>query len=226
MASASPVARVEIDTKRFNRVLSKYLVVSGKGFVDEVNKRAFNICLKSIRYTKSATEARIIRDLTKGAKTQPAPRKRRKKGAGKGRRKKAPVGAILINYARGKRGEPGLYGQEMEVQLIKNVRSRLKGRGFMKAGWLGAADDIRPHLAVPRPKPKGQSSFSRKGKGTAAKYGAIKPVATIVNGVPWAGRVPAAVKGLKKATRQETRDMLIYLKRKLRRDWDKTKAKP
>jgi len=119
-----------------------------------------------------------------------------------------------------------LYGQEMEVQLIKNVRSRLKGRGFMKAGWLGAADDIRPHLAVPRPKPKGQSSFSRKGKGTAAKYGAIKPVATIVNGVPWAGRVPAAVKGLKKATRQETRDMLIYLKRKLRRDWAKTQAKP
>lgn len=226
MASASPVARVEIDTKRFNQVLSKYLVVSGKGFVDEVNKRAFNICLKSIRYTKSATDNRIQRDLLKGAKTQPAPRKRRKRGAGKGRRKKAPVAAILINHARGKRGEPGLHGKAMQAQVDKNIQSRQRGRGFMKAGWLGAADDIRPWLAVKKSKPKGQSGFSRKGKGKAAKPGSIKPVATIVNGVPWAGRVPAAVKGLKKATRQETRDMLIYLKRKLRRDWDKTQAKP
>jgi len=224
-AAAAPRIKLEVDAKRFNKVLRKYLEISGKGFVDEVNKRAFNICLKSIRYTKSATDKRIKRDLLKGAKTQPPKRKKRKKGAGKGRRKKAPVGAILINYARGKRGEPGLHGKAMAAQLTKNIQSRQMGRGFMKAGWLGAADDIRPHLKKKKAKPKGQSSFSRKGRGVAASILQMKPNATIVHGVPWADKVPAAVKGLKKAYRQETRDMLIYLKRKIKEDWDKTQRR-
>jgi len=221
MASASMV-RLEVDGKRFNKVLMKYLTRTGKSWTDEVNKRAFNICLKSIRHTKSATDKRIQRDLLKGAKTQPAPRKRRKRGAGKGRRKKAPVAAILINHARGKRGEPGLHGKAMQAQVDKNIRSRQKGRGFMKAGWLGAADDIRPYLAKPKPKPKGQSSFSRKGTGIHARYGALKPWAKVTHGVAWSDKVPAAVNGLKKAVRAETRDMLVYLKRKVREDWQRT----
>lgn len=52
-AAAAPRATMELDTRRFNKVLSKYLDVSARTFVDEVNKRAFNICLKSIRYTKA-----------------------------------------------------------------------------------------------------------------------------------------------------------------------------
>lgn len=216
------MVRLEVDGKRFNKVLMKYLTRTGKSWTDEVNKRAFNICLKSIRHTKSATDKRIQRDLLKGAKTQPAPRKRRKRGAGKGRRKKAPVAAILINYARGKRGEPGLQGKAMQAQVDKNIRSRQRGRGFMKAGWLGAADDIRPYLAKPKPKPKGQSSFSRKGTGIHARYGALKPWAKVTHGVAWSDKVPAAVNGLKKAVRAETRDMLVYLKRKVREDWQRT----
>ena len=222
MASAS-MMRFEVDAKRFSRVLTKYLEVTGKSWADEVNKRAFNICLKSIRYTKSATDKRIQRDLMKGAKVQPPKRKKRKKGAGKGRRKKAPVGAILINYARGKRGEPGLHGKAMAAQLTKNIESRQIGRGFMKAGWLGAADDIRPYLKKPKPKPKGQRNFTRKGHGIPARLGALKPWAKVTHGVAWSDKVPAAVKGLKKAVRVETRDMLFYLKRKLRKDWQATK---
>lgn len=224
-AAAAPRIKLEVDAKRFNKMLSKYLDISGKGFVDEVNKRAFNICLKSIKYTESATNKRISDDLKRGAKTQPPKRKKRRKGKGKGRPKKAPVGAILINYARGKRGEPGLHGKAMKAQLVKNIRSRQRGKGFMKAGWLGAADDIRPHLKQKRAKPKGQGSFSRKGRGVAASILQMKPNATIVHGVPWADKVPAAVKGLKKAYRQETRDMLVYLKRKIKRDWDKTQRR-
>jgi len=224
-AAAAPRATMELDTRRFNKVLSKYLDVSARTFVDEVNKRAFNICLKSIRYTKSATDKRIERDLLKGAKTQPPKRKKRKKGGGRGRRKKAPVGAILINYARGKRGEPGLHGKAMAAQLSENIRARQQGRGFLKAGWLGAADDIRPHLKEKRAKPKGQGSFSRKGRGVAASIFQVGPVATIVNGVPWARHVPTAVKGLKKAVKEETRDMLFYLKRKLRKDFKDTQRR-
>jgi len=224
-SAAAPRIKLEVDAKRFNKVLSKYLDISGKGFVDEVNKRAFNICLKSIKYTESATNKRISDDLKRGAKTQPPKRKKRRKGKGKGRPKKAPVGAILINYARGKRGEPGLHGKAMKTQLEKNIRSRQQGRGFLKAGWLGAADDIRPHLKQKRAKPKGQGSFSRKGRGVAASIFQVGPVATIVNGVPWARHVPTAVKGLKKAVKEETRDMLFYLKRKLRKDFKDTQRR-
>jgi len=215
-----------VDNKRFNKVLMRYLEVTGKSWADEVNRRAFNICLKAsskkLNYTKAATDSRIRKDLMKGAKVQPPPRKKRKKGGGRGRRKKAPIGAILINYARGKRGEPGLQGKAMKAQLQKNIESRQRGKGFMRAGWIGAADDIRPYLKKSKPKPKGQRNFSVKGYAIHARYGALKPWAKIVNGVPWSDSVPAAVIGLKKAVRAETKDMIVYLKRKVRKDWEKT----
>ena len=223
---------IQIDQKRFNAVLNKYVKVSRKTFTDEVNKRAFNIALKAssnrTKFTGIASASLIRKELKKGAEVQPPPRKRRKKkGSGpRTRRKKAPLAAILINYARGRRGEPGLTGKAMAAQVVKNIESRIKGRGFMRSGWLGAADDIRPYLAKPKARPRGTRGFSPLGRGEPARSNLMAaPLAKVTHGVRWSDKVPAAKAGLKKAVRAETRDMLVYLKRKMRKDWKNTKKR-
>lgn len=225
-------ASINIDQQRFSKVLAKYMQVSKKTFADECNKRAFNIALNASsgrkKFTKAASFSSIQKELKKGAKVQPPPRKRRKKkGTGpRTRRKKAPLAAILINYARGKRGEKGLTGEAMQAQVDINLKSKNRGIGFMRAGWLGAADDIRPYLKKSRPRPKNSSGFRLLGKGKHARSSLmISPEARVTHGVPWSDKVPAARIGLKKAVRAETRDMLVYLKRKMRQDWKGTKKR-
>ena len=117
---------VTIDTKEFNAALREYIKVSRRTLPEIVNKRAVNIAFKAIRYTPKARKSRINRDLKAKSRTNP----------------KAPLGAILVNYNRGQKGEKGLYGSKM-VSAIEDMKlGRHKSAGFIKSGWLGAVNDL------------------------------------------------------------------------------------
>lgn len=201
--------KLEVNTARINKVLDAYIKHSGRNFGNEVNKRAFNIALKAASKTPKVSAQKIRREMLKGAKVQPA-----KSG---GKKKRAPLAAILTNYHRGKQGKKGLWGQPMQKAVDRAIEHRVAGRAFMAAAWLGVAHDIGPFV-YPRRRVRSRTPVigKPKGKGRPEKrISPLKPTASGEHGSSVSSNVRGARNALRAAMNAETRDMLKYLRRKI-----------
>lgn len=217
--------KVNFNEKRFNRIMDSYLKYSGRSFTNEVNKRTFNIALKSASKTPRVQKTEIRKELRAAADVQPvAPKTRRKAKAGQRRkpRRKVPLMAILINYNRGKRGKGGLWGDVMRKQVNRHLQYRYKGMGFMAAAWLGIAHDVGNYVK-PRRTVRGRRTNTTignfKGEGKPEKrIGALKPTARGYHGAKAGAQVSGVRRAMKLALNAESRDMLKYLRRKIPKD--------
>ena len=197
---------IEIDTREFNAALREYIKVSKRSLPEIVNKRAVNICFKSIRFTPKARKSRIKRDLKQKSRINP----------------KAPVGAILINKQRGEAGKPGRYGAEMAAAMERWEIKRNVSSGFIKSGWLGAVKDLAPHAKVFRRPPRVEVKDKPKGYGRPARVG-INPTAEIVNQVN--GAVKVGAPALQRAMNADAADMKNYVARKMQQDASRFNAR-
>jgi hypothetical protein len=198
-----------MDMKHFNRVLSKYSHLTSKSMVETVNHRAANIAYQSIRFTPKTTPAKIKTEMTAAAKVD----------------SRAPFGAVLVNYWRGQKGKKGLYGRYMKKAVRTATRYRSRGTNFMKAAWYGAIDDLQGHAKNVRKTPRNKRGFRNKGSARPERNTRTKkPFAIVRHGVRFGSDVKPARKALSKAMRHEVRDMATYIRRKLGKEWKKTKT--
>jgi hypothetical protein len=201
--------QLEINSARINRVLDSYIKHSGRSFTNEVNKRAFNIALKSVNKTPKVSAQKIKRDMLKGAKVQPTKSGKRKK--------RAPLAAILTNYFRGKQGKKGLWGAPMQKAVDRAIEHRVAGRAFMAAAWLGVARDIGPFV-YPRRSVRSKTPVIGRAKGDGRpekRLGSTKPTASGTHGSPDSAKISRVRQAMQMAINAETRDMLTYLRRKI-----------
>ena len=202
-----PTVTIDFDTRRFNKMVSEYIRYSGRSFTNEVNKRAFNISLKAAGKTKKVKKRDIKREMLAPSRINP----------------KAPVGAILVNYARGQVGRKGLWGKPMKKAVDRTIYYRSQGVGFYSSAFLGAAEDfglyIRPPRQVRQSRRRNQLGKA-KGEGRPERrIGALRPMASGKNTAKNSASNSAAKKGLRYALNAETRDLIKYIRRKIPKDW-------
>lgn len=199
----------KVDMKHFNRVLEKYSHLTSKSMVETVNHRAANIAYQSIRFTPKTTPAKITSEMYAASKVDA----------------RAPLAAVLVNYHRGQQGKKGLYGRYMKKAIKTAIRYRKHGANFYKAAWYGAIDDLQGHAKNVRKTPRNKRGFTNKGSARPERNTRTKkPFAIVRHGVRFGSDVKPARKALSKAMRHEVRDMATYIRRKLGKEWKKTKT--
>ena len=158
-----------LDTSEFNKTLEKYLELSRKELVDEVNRRAANVCARAINLTPRANPDKIVRDM-KAIETVKASyiKKSGKEGLSKGGKTtqgKRTIGymgkpeAFKIANWRLKRGKAlGFYrkfpnsfagpgkgktGGTASAFYDRFVTTHRSSSGYIAAGWLRAYNTFK-----------------------------------------------------------------------------------
>jgi len=216
-----------IDTREFQDALKLYMKYTKKTLAEAVNHRAINITFKAIQYTKATTLGKIKREMWRTSRKHPG----------------VPVLALLANkYVAGKDqrfagkykalknayGPKGITPKNTEdftgkmgaaMDMLWDLKQR--SRGFIKAGWFGAINDLRPFVKIKRKPPK-----NIQGDGAAKKLGmakpafsGINPTAEIINRVN--GAVKVGAKPLHRAIKADADDMMVYVRRKMQEEADK-----
>ena len=188
---------MELDTREFQRSLLKYIPTTKRDLPEIVNKRAINIAFKAIRYTPKAKPGKIRRAMKMRSSMN------------------APLAALILNKLQGQYGRKGYYGAEMRSEIEEFTKARIRGIGYLKSGWLAAAQ----HLAQMSGQRVGKSRVVKvygKGDHGRAKYAkpGWTPTAQIINmatGIADVGK-PA----LQKAINAEAREIMRHVERKLK----------
>jgi hypothetical protein len=214
----------KLDTKDFNRTIDRYVSERNVDFVKEANRRAANIIMNAMKYTKRTNPARVVAEL--GAIEKVRLLKSGKETKAKRNRefyKGTPAGYKIFNWRRKFRPESlppklrggGLGGKQMGVLYNSFVKSAKRSCAYVVAGWIPALNrykeiGVRANSEVKR-KP---SSRTSAGKGyaipaqSAGDY--IKTIfVNAVNGIEKIGQAP-----LRLAFRLEELDMKQYIERK------------
>jgi len=196
----------KIDTREFDRTLRQYALASSRTIPSIVNTKAYYIARRAVAETPMAN-TQDIRDFI-----------RSDSGAVAGR---------IINSRRGKRGEKGLYGIEMAKAVAAMLAKRLRGRAFIKSGWLWAVKKLEPHAEKVGGRPslgKGKPKTIGKPKGGArqAPSSGWSCSAQIFNTVTaaWDSRNEVenvATPALARAFEFERQSMIAYMEKRLKK---------
>lgn len=217
----------KLDTRDFNTTIDKYIELRNADFLTEINRRAANIIMKAMQYTKRTNPARVNQEL--GAIQQV----RRLRG-GTGRETKAkknrdfykgsPVGYKIFNWRRRFRPQSlppklrgkGLGGKGMGEKYDSFVKSARRSCAYIVAGWIPALNRYKEQgiKAAKSDIKKTPSPRTTAGKGyaTPAQRAGdfLKTIfANTTNGVDKVGVAP-----LRLAFRLEEQDMKTYIERK------------
>lgn len=218
---------IEVDFREWQKAAKQLKAESSRTLTDFINGQAMAVALQAIKLTKMADRAKIEYQL--GAIGT------RVRVLSKGKRKGKFVkdGYILKNDSFAKRILVAHYnltkewltpGSTIKEKAEALIKKRLRGIGFIKAGWIPAYKLL---TSVVREKPFKASggAFGVKQigrpKGSAIpaknKFGLI--FAQIQNDVPRLAKTaePYAVDGLKKALAFVTRDMMEELARRMKK---------
>ena len=216
----------KLDTTDFNKTIDRYVSERNADFVKEANRRAANIIMKAIQYTKRTNPARVVVEL--GAIEKVRLLKSGKETKAKRNRefyKGTPVGYKIFNWRRKFRPQSlppklrggGLGGKEMGVLYNSFVKAAKRSCNYIAAGWMPAlarykAVGVKANSDIKRV----PSSQTSAGKGyalpaqSAGDY--IKTIfVNAVNGIEKIGQAP-----LRLAFRLEELDMKQYIERKER----------
>ena len=188
---------IQLDTREFQRALLKYIPTTKRDLPEIVNKRAINIAFKAIRYTPKAKPGKIRRAMKMRSSMN------------------APLAALILNKLQGQYGRKGYYGAEMRSEIEEFTKARIRGIGYLKSGWLAAAQ----HLAQMSGQRGGTSRGAKDhGKGThgRAKYAkpGWTPSAQIINMA--SGIADVGKPALQRAVNAEAREILRHVERKMK----------
>ena len=189
--------KMELDTSEFQKALLKYIPTTKRDLPEIVNKRAINVAFKAIRFTPKANAAKIRRAMR--LKT----------------RLNAPLASLILNKLQGKYGRKGYYGDKMRAEVEEFIKSRVRGIGYLKSGWLASAQQMARLAGMKVGRSRATKVYGKGEHGQArhAKPG-WTPSATIINlaeGIADVGK-PA----LQKAINAEAREIMRHVERKLR----------
>ena len=174
-----------LDTRQFNRQLTKYLNITQKNVASQVNKRSANIIMKSMHYTKRASASAInafMRREIVNTEVVKYPKAGKAGGARIVRPKnpkvtrQATLAAYKIyKYWRKRRGLKTLGGKQMSGMVKKFIDSIVQSTGYITSGWYPALNLFKASnsgmFGVKPPRnPKGTAS---KGGGIVAKPGLV-----------------------------------------------------
>ena len=210
----------KLDTKDFNRTIDKYIEMRNLDYLKEVNRRAANIIMWAMQYTKRTNPERVVRDLNAIQQV------RRLKG-GTGRETKAkrnrdfykgsPAGYKIFNWRRKNRPQSlppklrggGLGGRGIGQKYDSFVKSARRSCGYIVAGWLPALNrykqqgvrDIKTDIKK-QPSPK-----TSAGKGYAIPAQRVGDFlkTTFANAANGVGKIGAPA--LARAFNREEQDM-------------------
>jgi hypothetical protein len=126
---------MDLDMQQFRLALKQYVTVCKDSLADIINRKLLFVARGAWKRTPIVDRATLENLLgVVGYKVS------RSRKTGQLKRGKAIVGgplvAMIINAARGRRGEPGLYGKTMQQAAQKLVGSRLRAIGSMRSGWI------------------------------------------------------------------------------------------
>ena len=208
------------------RVLERYAELNTKKTFPEISKaKTIDMAFKSLQETDAA-DRNAIENL-KYRSWWPKYVASRLAGAGvKMSRKATRTERFLSGNKRISFKRQGKFTRSQAREASKKIiAGRLKGRSFIKAGWLFAIRDLQAGLpSADRVSTKGEASprGAKKGYGKSSATGSrIASIAgnTALNAkhtrTP-AGALAVASKGAEKGVQKSKADMLVYIERKMR----------
>ena len=159
MTSSGNMANAfRLDTREFDAAIAEYIQTTRRDICDIVNQRAYNVAVRAFDLTppsgsagkmgiagaptiyaeKQKIKAELYRKLADSLiRPKTGPNKGKlKQGRHKIRAKNFTFGVLIYQARRGRYGQPGLYGAEMEARSTGMIEARVRGVGYLKAVWL------------------------------------------------------------------------------------------
>ena len=166
----------KLNYTEFNPTLEKYRQFHRRRTAPEiVNKKTLYIARGAIREAARTSPASIKesigREVFSLKRTKSGRTRRVLKNSTNPGNEAVPVGALIINYLRGKRGEKGLEGQAMKEAILHLVMRRTSAIAFLAAGWIPAVKKLSPLVSNKRGIPAEDSEAKKISK----TYGSAKP---------------------------------------------------
>lgn len=193
----------------FDRELDRYIAASSKELPTILNSKAYFVARKALWFTDKAAAVKIRR-LEKM----------------KGRNGGHLVGSI-INKRRKAKGENGLYGKEMKVEVDRLIAARLRSVAFLKSGWIPAIRFLDPKAQdkqLAGPTVRGATQYGRpKGTASAATEAVLS---CVIQNLAQAksDRINALTtiggRGLNRAFLDEAASMVEYVEKKMKKHAD------
>ena len=230
----SPV-NIKVNDKEFRQTLRQYIQVSRRTIPEIVNSKAYFIARRAIYETPKANKLAIGKSLSKlllSLKTTAKGGKMVLKTVTRygrlGQTSQVPLAALLVNWQRGQRGKPGLYGEKMKAAVEHFILNRQRTIAFIRSGWLPAVKILAPFVkskkgAAPND-PETKQHGRQKGGAVPAREG-FRVAARIENAIAAGGKNAEhhgeavnkyAIPALQRAFANEEASMRQYMEDKLK----------
>ena len=198
----------KMDVKDFNKTLTQYSVLSSKSFVEVVHNRAANVIYKTLVRIPKNSPGRIRSELLSPSRINAS----------------APLGSIIINWNRGGMGKKGLNNAPMRKAMRRMLMYRSKGSNYGREAWYGALRDLKTYTIMKRRPPTQKKAFKLKGKAIPERRrNPVNPVCTIIHGNSKSASIAYLKNALRGGIQADKADMMVYIRRKMGQDWNKTK---
>jgi len=228
----------KLDTKDFNQTIDKYIKFRNVDYLTEVNRRAANIIMKAMQFTKRTDPSRVVSELK--AMTQSFKSPRQLKTGKESKRKKfkafykgSPVGYKIFNWRRKNRPlslrpelrGKGLAWEQMGTQFDEFVKASKSSCAYIVAGWIPALNRYKQQgiKKIKSDIKRSPSQRTSAGKGYAIPAQRVgdflkTTFANSANGVEKVG-----VKPLQIALQLEEQDMRLFMEREEQKRLNKLK---
>jgi hypothetical protein len=201
--------KIALDYEGLNRTFREYAAISKRGIAENINQKAYSICLSAYGMTKRAKPS-DIRSYLSGPSNASA---------------SAPVAAMIINKLRGQQGLPGLRGDEMKVEVNRFIKKKSAHGNYLRVGWFLAIQAYAGKIG--KQTGAGLNKFANRVNGGGQHMqGGASPANPSNNPITrfWNTAfskttttrqgVKIAEDGLAAAIQKQMRDMRVYIARK------------
>jgi hypothetical protein len=228
-----------LNLQEFQDTLNKYVLYNKREFPRIIATKAYRIAIVACHETYRPPKGSVAKALsmtiedfqrTKSGRTKRVMLKSTSTAGGVFNTVGVPIGALLVNWRRGKRGMKGLYGADMKAAVRRLEMMGERARAYLASGWIPAIKKLAP-LAdrgrfagqnVGSPDPEARKIENPKGRASISSSSGSISAATIVNeAVAKVTTTPDplgkyGLPALQKAVDVETASMLQYIEDKMR----------
>jgi hypothetical protein len=210
---------VALDTRAFDAALGEYMTYQKRLPADVINAKLMFVARNATMTTKAAHKGNIDSELRGPSRDVPG----------------VPLGAILANIDRKRKGLKGVSGAAMASAMEKLIRSRIRSVNFVRSGWKQAIVTLESYLRATgemkfvrrKTAPVDGDTMRRKrfknlGKATVAKiyqqgrvWGEIQNDVTGQEGKDLGALEQVKSTGLQLAVDKEAASMRWYIEQKL-----------
>jgi hypothetical protein len=187
---AGPI-QARFDTREFDATLRKYAVLSKSVPSEICNRKSYYIVRRAMAKTPKAEYAKMAAEIGPSARAFKIVNGKVKRGkklwAQSESGMNAPALALIINWRRGLKSKPGLYGKDMRKAVRRTWGARARSIAYIKSGWIKARDTFK-RLAKssgrglpPSEGAKVKQVGKPKGSASPAVGGAWRAMATFTN---------------------------------------------